>query len=218
MALLQVKVLWVINAVQKNWEKQLPDETQGTLAKSRTQKGGLYEKDTAAAKGAPDSGAQAGWKALLVAPPVAESQLAATAAPQNACAHLTPLPLPPPPPCCTLPAAAARCCCAAGKAKDELKMFPYISTFDANYSPELVGLLSQQATWQMLQLEPQLKKLVGGSKVTVSAPRNVGTATTDENKGSPTKSSSAAQGLGSSARLAPWLALAAAALAGLLAL
>jgi hypothetical protein len=48
----------------------------------------------------------------------------------------------------------------AGKAKSELKMFPYISTLDANYSPELVGLLSQMSTWQMLQLQQQLGRLL----------------------------------------------------------
>jgi len=39
----QVKILWVINAVHQTWEKQLPNDTQATLALSRTESGGLYE-------------------------------------------------------------------------------------------------------------------------------------------------------------------------------
>jgi hypothetical protein len=74
----------------------------------------------------------------------------------------------------------------------ELKMYPYISTFDANYSPELVGLLSQQASWQMLQLRPQLQQLVAGSSAAVAAPVNTGTTTRDKEQGEPTKSRSAA--------------------------
>lgn len=56
-------------------------------------------------------------------------------------------------------------------------MFPYISTFDANYGPELTGLLSQMATWQMLELKPQLEQLLGPTGVTVLAePSNVMTS------------------------------------------
>jgi hypothetical protein len=46
-------------------------------------------------------------------------------------------------------------------------MFPYISTLDANYSPELVGMLSQQATWQLLQLQDQLTNLLTGTNATL---------------------------------------------------
>jgi hypothetical protein len=56
----------------------------------------------------------------------------------------------------------------AGKARAELKMFPYISTLDANYSPDLVGMLSQQATWQMLQLQQQLSSLLDGTNATLT--------------------------------------------------
>lgn len=56
-------------------------------------------------------------------------------------------------------------------------MFPYISTFDANYGPELTGLLSQMATWQMLQLQPQLEKLLAGSGAVVTEAKNVGVPT-----------------------------------------
>jgi hypothetical protein len=34
---------------------------------------------------------------------------------------------------------------------------------NADYTPELTGMLSQQATWQMLQLKPQLDKLLAGA-------------------------------------------------------
>lgn len=39
---LQVRVLWVVNAVEKNWEKLLPEEVHNTLSASRKKKGGLY--------------------------------------------------------------------------------------------------------------------------------------------------------------------------------
>lgn len=45
----------------------------------------------------------------------------------------------------------------------QLKDYPYISTFETDYPPILVELLSQQATWQMLQLKPQLDQLVGSN-------------------------------------------------------
>jgi hypothetical protein len=35
-------VLWVVNAVEKNWEKQLPEEMHNALSASRKKKGGLY--------------------------------------------------------------------------------------------------------------------------------------------------------------------------------
>lgn len=69
----------------------------------------------------------------------------------------------------------------------ELRMFPYISTFDANYGPELTGLLSQLATWQMLELKPQLQQLVEGTGATVGDGNNVGTATSNKNVGNPDK-------------------------------
>jgi hypothetical protein len=46
--LLQVKVLWVVNAVEKNWEKQLPSEVRKWLDNARSKKGGLYAKPGAA--------------------------------------------------------------------------------------------------------------------------------------------------------------------------
>lgn len=65
----------------------------------------------------------------------------------------------------------------AGVGIRELRMFPYISTFDANYGPVLTGLLSQMATWQMLQLKPQLQQLLAGSGAAVGEARNVGATT-----------------------------------------
>lgn len=38
----QVKVLWVINAVEKNWEKSLPEDVRDALNASRKKKGGIY--------------------------------------------------------------------------------------------------------------------------------------------------------------------------------
>ena len=62
-------------------------------------------------------------------------------------------------------------CCAAG-AKDPdnlgLNNFPYISTANPNYSPELTKLLSQQANWQVEQLAPQLQQLLKGTGITVT--------------------------------------------------
>jgi hypothetical protein len=40
----QVKVLWVFNAQQTNWEKQLPAETQALLDRRRAKKGGLFAR------------------------------------------------------------------------------------------------------------------------------------------------------------------------------
>ncbi|GBF94754.1 hypothetical protein Rsub_07637 [Raphidocelis subcapitata] len=44
-----------------------------------------------------------------------------------------------------------------------LKAFPYVSTFQADYSPELVTLLSQQATWQLLQARKDVEELMKGA-------------------------------------------------------
>lgn len=41
-AVAQVKVLWVINAVEKNWEKDLPKDVRDALNASRKKRGGLY--------------------------------------------------------------------------------------------------------------------------------------------------------------------------------
>jgi hypothetical protein len=58
---------------------------------------------------------------------------------------------------------------------------------NADYSPELTGLLNQQATWQMLELQPQLKQLLGGSAVKVAPASNVGKRTEAKNIGVPSK-------------------------------
>jgi hypothetical protein len=58
---------------------------------------------------------------------------------------------------------------------------------NADYSPELTGMLSQQATWQMLELRPQLQQLLTGSGVKVGAASNVGQKTQDKNVGAPSK-------------------------------
>jgi hypothetical protein len=47
-------------------------------------------------------------------------------------------------------------------------MFPYISTLDTSYSPQLVSLLSQMATWQILQMQEPLEKLLRGTNATVT--------------------------------------------------
>lgn len=43
-----------------------------------------------------------------------------------------------------------------------LANFPYIPITNANYSPLLTQLMSQHATWQVLQLELQLQQLLSG--------------------------------------------------------
>ncbi|KAG2499381.1 hypothetical protein HYH03_002956 [Edaphochlamys debaryana] len=42
----------------------------------------------------------------------------------------------------------------------DLQHYPYISTFTANYSPELVTLLSQQGAWSMLQAADELRDML----------------------------------------------------------
>ena len=48
-------------------------------------------------------------------------------------------------------------------------------------------MLNQQATWQMLELRPQLQQLLTGSGVKVGNPMNVGQQTEDKNVGVPSK-------------------------------
>jgi hypothetical protein len=43
----QLKVLWVFNVQQTNWEKQLPEDTLAMLDRSRSKRGGLYAKEGA---------------------------------------------------------------------------------------------------------------------------------------------------------------------------
>ena len=43
-----------------------------------------------------------------------------------------------------------------------MKNYPYISTFDANYDPELVSLLSQQASWQVRYSKEVLDEMTAG--------------------------------------------------------
>ena len=43
-----------------------------------------------------------------------------------------------------------------------MKNYPYISTFDANYDPELVSLLSQQASWQVRYSREVLDEMASG--------------------------------------------------------
>jgi hypothetical protein len=64
-----------------------------------------------------------------------------------------------------------------GDGMRELRMFPYISTFDANYGPELTGLLSQMATWQMVTLRPQIQQLLVGTGAAVAEAADVGLTT-----------------------------------------
>ena len=63
------------------------------------------------------------------------------------------------------------CCCADVGGADALGLenFPFISTGQSNYSPELTKLLSHQANWQVLQLQQQLQQLLQGANVTLKA-------------------------------------------------
>ncbi|KAI8463374.1 MAG: hypothetical protein J3K34DRAFT_444183 [Monoraphidium minutum] len=45
--------------------------------------------------------------------------------------------------------------------KAELKNFPYVSTFDANYSPELVTLMSQLASWEIMESKAVIAEMMG---------------------------------------------------------
>ncbi len=47
----------------------------------------------------------------------------------------------------------------------DLHEYPHISTYTANYSPELVTLLSQQASWTVLQAAPELLDLLESAGV-----------------------------------------------------
>lgn len=49
-------MLWVPNSLQRNWESQLPSDTQGSLAQSRYKKGGLFEGDKTMRQAAPNEG------------------------------------------------------------------------------------------------------------------------------------------------------------------
>jgi hypothetical protein len=44
-----------------------------------------------------------------------------------------------------------------------LKSYPYVSTFDANYSPFLTSLLSQQASWTAMAARSQLQDMASTS-------------------------------------------------------
>lgn len=57
-------------------------------------------------------------------------------------------------------------------------------------------MLNQQATWQMLELRPQLQKLLAGSGVKVGPVNNVGQRTEGKNVGVPSKSMTSAAGEG----------------------
>jgi hypothetical protein len=76
-------------------------------------------------------------------------------------------------------------------------------------------MLSQQATWSILALRPQLQQLLAGSGVTVGTPVNVGRATSDKNVGVPSKGLTSAAG--ASVSLARMLAAAAAVAAAVMA-
>jgi hypothetical protein len=62
---------------------------------------------------------------------------------------------------CFLPACLPACFLPAGE-QDLLGLakYPFVPTFTANFSPLLTQLLTQQASWQMLQLAPQLQQLL----------------------------------------------------------
>ncbi|GLI68926.1 hypothetical protein VaNZ11_013343, partial [Volvox africanus] len=52
----------------------------------------------------------------------------------------------------------------------DLHHYPHISTFTTNYSPQLVTLLSQQATWTVLQAAPELLELLEMAGVSLPTP------------------------------------------------
>ncbi|GIL43121.1 hypothetical protein Vafri_957, partial [Volvox africanus] len=52
----------------------------------------------------------------------------------------------------------------------DLHHYPHISTFTTNYSPQLVTLLSQQATWTVLQAAPELLDLLEMAGVSMPTP------------------------------------------------
>lgn len=64
-------------------------------------------------------------------------------------------------------------------------------------------MLNQQASWQMLELKPQLQQLLQGSGVKVGNPENVGRKTEDKNVGVPSKNLKSAAGCASSGVLTP---------------
>lgn len=55
-------------------------------------------------------------------------------------------------------------------------------------------MLNQQATWQMLELRPQLQQLLTGSGVKVGPINNVGQRTENKNVGVPSKTLSSSAG------------------------
>jgi len=67
LVVMQAKVLWVVNAVEKDWEKQLPDEVQGPLNASRKKKGGLYASEETKSDAEPDD-AKGGYLQLARLP------------------------------------------------------------------------------------------------------------------------------------------------------
>lgn len=75
-------------------------------------------------------------------------------------------------------------------------------------------MLNQQATWQMLELRPQLEKMLAGSGAKVGPINNVGTRTDGKNVGVPSKNYRSAAG---AAMAGGWRAVLAACAAVLLA-
>jgi hypothetical protein len=75
-------------------------------------------------------------------------------------------------------------------------------------------MLNQQATWQMLELRPQLQKMLAGSGAEVGSINNVGKKTEDKNVGVPSKHLKSAAG---AAVAAAWRAVMAACAAAVLA-
>jgi hypothetical protein len=66
----QVKVLWVFNVQQTNWEKALPEDTRAMLDRSRSKRGGLYAKEGATEAEA--DGERTQWFVVLGLPCVAQ--------------------------------------------------------------------------------------------------------------------------------------------------
>jgi hypothetical protein len=66
------------------------------------------------------------------------------------------------PVCCTLLTTVdwSAACLAGEQDVLGLAKYPFVPTFNANFSPLLTQLLTQQASWQMLELAPQLQQLL----------------------------------------------------------
>ena len=142
----QVEVLWLVNMQSRQWESQLPNDTQAFLNSSRDDKdrwGAAEEAACSYLSGIVSCRAnRCGASPHLDKHTPVHTQTS-TSHPASLRPTL-PLPIAPTPP-------------------SDLRHYPYISTFTANYSPELVTLLSQQASWSLLQAAAELRELLAAA-------------------------------------------------------